>query len=214
MEITHVIAIIGSIVGVLGIFFKREEILSLRGKDFTARLDSTVRFFKDFYTNTDERKLVLDRAAQELVRQDFVNFRFVQYLIKLDEQYLINFDEILNHYRRGREFIKYDSLNKETDVNNFVLNTPKNRAVKTQVILYNVFYFVFAFIGLAPFLFSSWFNNFLSSKGTPFIFIIFTIFFVVVVFGIALGSLLQANSLQHADDFISKLQEAERNRNT
>jgi hypothetical protein len=75
----------------------------------------------------------------------------IKYLIKLDEQYLINFDEILNHYRRGREFIEYDSLNKETDVNNFALNTPKNRAVKTQVILYNVFYFVFAFIGLAPF---------------------------------------------------------------
>jgi predicted acylesterase/phospholipase RssA len=50
MEITHIIAIIGSIVGVLGVFFKREEILSLRGKDFTARLDSTVRFFKDFTT--------------------------------------------------------------------------------------------------------------------------------------------------------------------
>jgi hypothetical protein len=79
MEITHIIAIIGSIVGVLGVFFKREEILSLRGKDFTARLDSTVRFFKDF-TNADE-KLVLDRAAQELVRQDFVNFRFVQLIL-------------------------------------------------------------------------------------------------------------------------------------
>jgi hypothetical protein len=42
---------------------------------------------------------------------------------------------------------------------------------------------------------------------------LFTIFFVIVVFGVAVGSLLQANSLQHADDFISKLQEAERNRN-
>jgi hypothetical protein len=214
MEITHVIAIIGSIVGILGIFFKREEILSLRGKDFTARLDSTVRFFRDFYSNTDEKKLVLDRAAQEVVRLDFVDFKFIKYLIELDEQYLINFDEILNHYRRGKDFIKYDSLNKEIDINNFILQVPKGRSVKTQVKLYNLYYFICAFIGLSPFLFSSWFNHFLLGKGTPFIFIIFTIFFVVAVFGIAVGSLLQANSLQHADDFMNKLQEAEHSKNT
>ena len=73
MEITHIISTVGALVAIIGVFFKREEILSLRHKDYTAKLDSTLRFFKEFYGRTDQRKLVLDRAAQEVVRLDFVD---------------------------------------------------------------------------------------------------------------------------------------------
>ena len=42
------IPLLAGIAAFIGIFYKREEVLSLRHKDFSARLDATVRFLVVF----------------------------------------------------------------------------------------------------------------------------------------------------------------------
>lgn len=210
MEITHIISIVGALVAIIGVFFKREEILSLRHKDFTAKLDSTLRFFKEFYGRTDQRKLVLDRAAQEVVRLDFVDSKTIEYLIKLDENYLINIDETLNQYRIGRKFISYIPTVGDASEHNFQLKVPKNRSVKKQIFFNNAQYFIFAIMACIPFLFSSWFYEILTSKNTPFIYILFSIIFVVACLMAAVINLLEGSDLNNANNFINKIREADR----
>lgn len=210
MEITHIIGMIGALVAVIGVFFKRQEILSLRHKDYTAKLDSTLRFFKDFYGRTDQKKLVLDRAAQEVVRLDFIDSKTVEYLIKLDENYLINIDEILNSYREGRKFISYIPAANETTVRNFQLKVPKNRTVKKQIFINNTQYFIFAGVACSPLLFPSWFLDILMNKNTPFISILLIIIFIVGSAIAAIMSLFEGSDLHHADIFIKKIEEADK----
>lgn len=135
MEVSHIGIVVGALVAIVGIFFKREEILALKNKDYTAKLDSTIRFFKEFYDRNDHRKLVLDRAAQEVVRLDIVDYKFVEYLIKLDEQYLINIDEILQHYRNGHKFIEYLPSSKKLSAKSFKLKLKKDRSLKKQIFI-------------------------------------------------------------------------------
>ncbi len=210
MEITHIISTVGALVAIIGVFFKREEILSLRHKDYTAKLDSTLRFFKEFYRRTDQRKLVLDRAAQEVVRLDFVDSKTVEYLIKLDENYLINIDETLNQYRIGRKFISYTATASDASEHNFQLKVPKNRSVEKQIFFNNAQYFIFAFIACIPFLFSSWFYEVLTSKNTPFIYIVLSVIFVVACLMAAIINLFEGSDLNNANNFIKKIREADR----
>lgn len=107
MEITHIVGLLGALVGIIGIFFKRQEITALAHKDYTAKLDSTNRFFENFFEKYGVRRLVLDRAAQELARLDYVDYDFICYLVKLHEARLINLDQIIRLYKSGRKFIEY-----------------------------------------------------------------------------------------------------------
>ncbi|MCH2002989.1 hypothetical protein [Acinetobacter seifertii] len=204
------IPILAGIAAVVGLFYKREEVLSLKHKDFSTRLDATIRFFNEFYGKEEgKNKLVLDRAAQDVVKSELIDFKFLCYLINLDEKFLIKLDELIHHYKVGKEFIIYSPNSAKVDSNSFNLKLKKNRSVKTQSIFFNLQYFSFASIVSIPFLFSPWFSSFLLSKNTPFIFIICTIIIGVASFMAAAVALMQASSLSHADKFMQKIKEAD-----
>lgn len=203
------IPVLAGIAAVIGIFYKREEVLSLRHKDFTTRLDSSIRFFDEFYQNENKNKLVLDRAAQDVAKSDLMDFKFLCFLIKLDENYLIKFDEVIRHYKIGVEFIDYSLGNKDVDSSSFILKIPKNRSMKKQTFYYNLQYFIFAFIACVPFLLSPWFSNFLLKETTPFIFFICLVLLLIVSMLAAVVALLQSSSLAHANKFIEKIKEAD-----
>lgn len=204
------IPILAGIAAAVGLFYKREEVLSLKHKDFSTRLDATIRFFNEFYGKEEgKNKLVLDRAAQDVVKSELIDFKFLCYLINLDEKFLIKLDELIHHYKIGKEFIIYSPDSAEVDSNNFNLKLKKNRSVKTQNIFFNLQYFLFASIVSIPFLVSPWLSSFLLSKNTPFIFIICTIIIGTVSFMAAAVALMQASSLSHADKFMKKIKEAD-----
>lgn len=207
------IPLLAGIAAFIGIFYKREEVLSLRHKDFSARLDATVRFFNEFYEKENEKKLVLDRAAQDVVKSDLMDFKFLCYLIKLDEKFLIKLDDLIHHYKVGNEFVDYSPSKNDVDVNSFELKVPKNRTVKRQNLYFNTQYFFFAFMACIPFLISPWFSNFLFGKGTPFIFIIAVIILTLASLMAAVIALLQSSNLAHANKFIEKITEADRKLN-
>lgn len=204
------IPILAGIAAVIGLFYKREEVLSLRHKDFSTRLDATIRFFDEFYGQEEgKNKLVLDRAAQDVVKSELIDFKFLCYLIKLDEKFLIKLDELIHHYKVGKEFIIYSPSHEQVDFNNFTLKLRNDRSVKVQIIIFNLQYFLFAFIVSIPFLISPWFSSFLLSDKTPFIFVICTVILGFASFMAAAVALLQASSLSHAEKFMEKIKEAD-----
>lgn len=204
------IPILAGLAAVIGLFYKREEVLSLRHKDFSTRLDATIRFFDEFYGKEDgKNKLVLDRAAQDVVKSELIDFKFLCYLIKLDEKFLIKLDELIHHYKVGKEFIIYSPSIGQVDVNNFSLKLKNGRSVKKQIRIFDAQYFFFAAIVSIPFLISPWLSSFLFADRTPFIFVICTVFFGFASFMAAAVALLQASSLSHADKFVEKIKEAD-----
>ena len=204
------IPLLAGIAAFIGIFYKREEVLSLRHKDFSARLDATVRFFSEFYEKENERKLVLDRAAQDVVKSDLIDYKILCYLIKLDEKFLIKLDDLIRHYKVGHEFVDYSPSKNDVDINSFILKVPKNRTIKRQNIIYNSQYFLFAFIAVTPFLISPWISKFLFERTTPLIFTIALIILMLASLMAAVVALLQSSSLAHANKFIEKITEADR----
>lgn len=204
------IPLLAGIAAFIGIFYKREEVLSLRHKDFSARLDATVRFFSEFYDKENERKLVLDRAAQDVVKSDLIDYKILCYLIKLDEKFLIKLDDLIRHYKVGHEFVDYSPSKNDVDINSFILKVPKNRTIKRQNIIYNSQYFLFAFIAVTPFLISPWISKFLFERTTPLIFTIALIILMLASLMAAVVALLQSSSLAHANKFIEKITEADR----
>ena len=204
------IPILAGLAAVIGLFYKREEVLSLRHKDFSTRLDATIRFFDEFYGKEQgKNKLVLDRAAQDVVKSELIDFKFLCYLIKLDENFLIKLDELIHHYKVGKEFIIYLPSLGQVDVNNFSLKLKNDRSVKKQNLFFNLQYFLFAFIVSIPFLISPWFSSFLMSKETPLIFVLCTVILGFASFMAAAVALLQASSLSHAEKFMQKITEAD-----
>lgn len=204
------IPLLAGIAAFIGIFYKREEVLSLRHKDFSARLDATVRFFSEFYDKENERKLVLDRAAQDVVKSDLIDYKILCYLIKLDEKFLIKLDDLIRHYKFGHEFVDYSPSKNDVDINSFILKVPKNRTSKRQNMIYNSQYFLFAFIAVTPFLISPWISKFLFERTTPLIFTIALIILMLASLMAAVVALLQSSSLAHANKFIEKITEADR----
>lgn len=204
------IPILAGIAAVIGLFYKREEVLSLRHKDFSTRLDATIRFFDEFYGKEEgKNKLVLDRAAQDVVKSELIDFKFLCYLVKLDEKFLIKLDEIIHHYKVGKDFVIYSPSGGEVAVNNFSLKLKNDRSVKKQNLIFNLQYFLFASIVSIPFLISPWFSSFLLSEKTPFIFVICTVILGFASFMAAAVALMQASSLSHASKFIEKITEAD-----
>ena len=204
------IPLLTGIATVIGIFYKREEVLSLRHKDFSTRLEATIRFFNEFYGKEgSNKKLILDRAAQDVVKSELIDFKILCYIIKLDENFIIKLDELIHHYKIGKEFIIYSPSNGEVNAESFKLKLKNNRSVKTQNLIFNLQYFLFASIFSIPFLLLTWFSNFLLSENTPFIFIIFTVIFGIASFMAAAIALMQASSLSHAEKFMVKITEAD-----
>lgn len=208
MEISYIFSTVTASVAIIGVFLKREEILALRNKDYTAKLDSTIRFFNEFYGNKSERKLVLDRAAQEVVRLDIVDYKIVEYLIILDEYYLINIDEILKYYRNGKKFIEYTSSSEKISFNNFKLKLKKGCSLKKQKMLYTIQYFICASLISLPFVFSSWFYHLLIDKNTPVIITIFTVIYWVFGLIATLIALTEGGDLNYAEKFIENFKNA------
>lgn len=158
----------------------------------------------------NERKLVLDRAAQDVVKSDLIDYKILCYLIKLDEKFLIKLDDLIRHYKVGHEFVDYSPSKNDVDINSFILKVPKNRTTKRQNIIYNSQYFLFAFIAVTPFLISPWISKFLFERTTPLIFTIALIILMLSSLMAAVVALLQSSSLAHANKFIEKITEADR----
>lgn len=201
--------ILAAMAAIWMVYFKREEILSLRHKDFTTKLDSTIRFFKDFYKNTKEKKLVLDRAAQDIAKLNFVDFKSMNFLITLHELELLNFDEMIDLYRRGKKFISYDPNCKNVSAESFKLKLKNNNSVKYHVIKFNILYFVSAFFCIFPLFFSSWFVQILNVGKAPVLAWILGIIYFIATFILAVRSLFDSSDLRDADTFIHKLNKAD-----
>ncbi|MBJ9953034.1 hypothetical protein I5735_08285 [Acinetobacter baumannii] len=201
--------ILAAMAAIWMVYFKREEIVSLRHKGFTTKLDSTIRFFKDFYKNTNEKKLVLDRAAQDVAKLSFVDFKTINYLITLHEHELVNLDEMLNFYRRGRKFIHYDASSQKINSENFRLKIKDNSSVRFQAFKYTTYYFISAFFCIFPLFFSSWFVQILNAAKAPFIVWILAALYFIATFMLAIRSLFDTSDLRDADTFIQKLKEAD-----
>ncbi|WP_338563630.1 hypothetical protein [Acinetobacter sp. KS-LM10] len=194
--------------GAWTLFYKRAEILGYLHKDYTAKLDSTVRFFEQFYKKEAEKRLTLDRAAQELVRSDFVNYDLVVYLIKLHELRLINFDQLMKLYKFGRKFLIY--TNKDiVSSDAFTLKIKKGRKVKKQIKYWNIQYAIFASLFLFPLVFwDIWLKGLLNQNLNVIAYIYLLAYFVGSLI-LAFLPLLQSNDLKHAEDFIAELKEAD-----
>lgn len=201
--------ILAALAAIWMVYFKREEIVSLRHRDFTTKLDSTIRFFKDFYKNSEEKKLVLDRAAQDIARLNFVDFKSTSYLITLHENELINFDEIIDLYRRGKKFIDYDANCKEVCAESFKLNLKNNKSFKVQIMMFNVQYFISAFFFAFPLFFSNWLLVTLNLSNAPILIWIMAFIYLIGTFILAISSLFDSSDLRGADSFIKKLIKAD-----
>ncbi len=194
-------------VAIWTLYYKRTEIQSLSHKDFTAKLDSTIRFKKDFYEKNNVSKLVKDRAAQELARLDYVDYDFIYYLIKLHEARVVNMDELLRLYKSGRKFIIYTPQEK-VSVNNFKLKIKEGRSVKRQAFIYSSQYLFFAMLFVLPFAFSEVLLKYIP-KNIPWFAYFFAGVFLTSCFIMAISSLLDTANIHDAETFIDKLKKAD-----
>lgn len=194
-------------VGIWTLYYKRTEILAITHKDFTAKLDSTIRFYRDFFDNVNVNKLVLDRAAQELARLDYVDYDFICYLIKLHDARLIDLDQMIRLYRSGRKFIVYTPQN-EVTVTNFKMKIKDGRSVKKQVFYFAFQYVFFAMLIILPLVFSKYLPN-LSQLEIPFFAYFFAGSYFLGCFILSFIGLLDSGKIQDAETFLEKLNEAD-----
>ncbi|WP_213067369.1 hypothetical protein [Acinetobacter pittii] len=207
MDLDITIKLALGLVAIWTLYYKRTEIIALGHKDFSAKLESTTRFLKDFYPLDKKSKLEGDRAAQELARLDYVDHDFVTYLIKLHEKRLINFDQLLSHYKRGRKFIIY-TPEENLSAKNFKLKIKEGRTIKMQVFIFIAQYIIFAFLFIVPLVFSSFFVNNLEAKLTFFSYIIAGIY----LFGclsLSLINLFDSGNIHDAESFLDQINSAE-----
>lgn len=207
MDLDITIKLALGLVAIWTLYYKRTEIIALGHKDFSAKLEATTRFFKDFYPPNKKNKLEADRAAQELARLDYVDYDFVSYLIKLHEKRLINFDQVLFHYKRGRKFIIY-TPEENLSVKNFKLKIKEGRTIKRQVLIFITQYIVFAFLFIVPLVFSKYFVNILEVKLTFFSYLIAAVYLFVCL-SLSLNNLFDSGNIQDAESFLEQINSAE-----
>ena len=190
------------------LFYKRTEILGLTNKEYTAKLDSTVRFFDKFYKKENLNKLTLDRSAQELTRSDYVDYNLIVYLVELNQERQINFDYLVRLYRSGRKFLIYKP-NIKVDSSCFVFNLKEGRSVKRQTIYWNIKYVITAFLFFSPFIFLGEKSYKIVMENINIVsgFYIFAYFFGTAI--LAISSLVNSTDLRDADIFLKKIKEAD-----
>ncbi len=197
-----------ALIAVWTLFYKRSEILGLLHKDYTSKLDSTIRFFDDFFKNNHENKLTLDRAAQELARLDFVDYDLVVYLIKLHEARLISFDELIRLYKYGHKLLNYKSQS-DVDAMCFQLKIKNGRSVKIQNRIWGTQYVFFAFLFVFPLMYVDFIINLIFKADYPFYIYLFSGTYFLGTLILAVGALFQSTNLQDAETFLKKLKEAD-----
>lgn len=196
------------LVAIWGLYYKRTEILALTHKNFTAKLDSTIRFYKDFFDKENEKKLVLDRAAQELARLDYVDYDFICYLIKLHDARLIDLDQIIRLYKTGRKFIIY-TPQKNVTATNFKMKIKDGRTVNTQVLRFNIQYIFFAALIAFPVAFSGQLLPDSIQVKIPFFTYFFVGAYVLGCFILSITGLLDSGKIRDAETFLEKLEVAD-----
>ena len=195
-------------IAVATLFYKRTEILGLANKEYTAKLDSTVRFFDKFYKKENLNKLTLDRSAQELTRSDYVDYDLVVYLVELKQHRLINFDYLVRLYRHGRKFLIYKPHIK-VDSSCFVLKIKEGRSVKRQTIYWNIKYVITAFLFFSPFIFlgEKTYKVVVENINIVSCFYIFAYFFGTAI--LAISSLVDSTDLRDANKFLKEIKDAD-----
>lgn len=203
-----VIKIALAIATIWTLFYKRAEILGIAHKDYTAKLDSTVRFFKEFFNDNNQKKLILDRASQELARSDYVDYDLISYLIRLHEARAIIFDDIVRLYKLGRKSITYIPQVIVTS-ECFKLKVKEARSVKKQIFLWGIQYVFFASLFFLPLMFSEYIINTLANSSAPILIYLLCIMYLIATFMMAFIPLLQSTNLRDAETFINKLKKAD-----
>ncbi|MDV7619340.1 hypothetical protein R4670_11880 [Acinetobacter baumannii] len=207
MDLDITIKLALGLVAIWTLYYKRTEIIALGHKDFSAKLESTTRFFKDFYAPNMKNKLEKDRAAQDLARLDYVDYNLVIYLVKLHERKLINFDQILIHYKNGHKFIIYRS-EENLSSKNFKLKIKEGRPIRIQAFIFVAQYIFFAFLFIMPLVFSSYFLNTLEVKFTFFSYLVVGMY----LFGcliLSLTGLFNSGNIHDAGSFLDQINRAE-----
>lgn len=194
-------------VAIWTLYYKRTEILALSHKDFTAKLDSTIRFYKEFFDQKNVNKLILDRAAQELARLDYVDFDLICYLIKLHDARLIDLDQLIRLYRTGRKFIIY-TPQKEVSFINFKMKIKEGRTLDRQVSYFIVQYVFFAMLIILPLVFSENLPDFTQIK-IPFFAYFFAGSYFLGCFLLSFIGLIDSGKIYDAKTFLEKLKEAD-----
>lgn len=195
------------VAGIWTLYYKRTEILALTHKDYTAKLDSTIRFNRDFFNKEGVSKLILDRAAQELARLDYVDYDFICYLIKLHDARLLDLDQMIRLYRNGRKFIIYTA---QTDVTatNFKMKIKSGRTVNRQIFYFGSQYVFFAMLIALPFIFSTQLPS-LSHLNAPFLVYFISGTYLLGCFILSVVALLDSTNLQDTKTFLEKLKKAD-----
>lgn len=189
------------------IFFKRYEITSLKHKKISDRLSSSVQYFEKYYDAGQTNQLILDRAAQDLAKSPFVNHAFVNKLIDLHQNFLLDFDEMIFHFEEGRRYIEFKK-GKEFEVKSDIYIKPFWKfGLKFRKALFILGYFVFCIIG------SVFIGTFLNS-GVGKLPAEWIVSFSRIVFGLlfilgALLCLVFESQLKQASKFIVKLSDAD-----
>lgn len=197
-----------ALLAVWTLFYKRTEVLGLAQKEYTAKLDSTARFFEKFYKNENENKLTLDRSAQELTRSDYVDYDLIVYLLDLNEKRLVNFDKIIRLYKHGRKFLTYTSC-ESVNSSCFELKIKKDRTVRNQVIRWNITYVVMAFLFFLPFIFFGGKTYNLLIENMNIIVAIYVLAYFLGTAVIAVSSLVKTTDLRDADIFLKEIKDAD-----
>ena len=194
-------------VGIWTLYYKRTEILAITHKDFTAKRDSTIRFEKDFFDKGNVSKLVLDRAAQELARLDYVDSDFICYLIKLHDARLIDLDQMIRLYRSGRNFIIY-TPQKEVTASNFKIKIKDGRTVGRQVFYFGFQYVIFAMLIVFPLAFSGNIPSLIQVKNILFAYFFGGAYILGCLF-LSVKALIDSVDIRDAETFIQKLNDAD-----
>lgn len=189
------------------LYYKRTEIIALVHKDFGSKLESTTRFFKDFFNDKKKSKLERDRAAQEITRLDYVDYDFVAYLIKLHEARLINFDQMIRYYKLGRKFIVY-TPGENINTQNFKMKIKEGRKVNKQIFIYGTQYVIFAMLLIMPLAFSSEILRNINFEPTFFHYL-FGGAYLFGCFILAIIPLLDAGNIHDADTFLEHVKKAD-----
>lgn len=195
--------IVGALVAIITLFFKRHEITSLKHKKISDSLASSIQYFEKYYERGQTNQLVLDRAAQDLSKSPNVDHNLVNKLIEFHQNYLVNFDHMVSLFDDGYQFITYkkgQTLNIATDLSlkPFLFLTPNWRRF-----LFVAGYFIFVSSGLMLFLLL------INLKDVQFMTALIMIVISLALILLGLLFLMLEDRIKQANNFIKKINETD-----
>lgn len=201
---TNLLEFLPSLAGIAAIWavwLKRFEGISFKHKKFDEQLEIAKAFYTEYIKNSDINSvplLVKDRAAQQLVRHEGINYQEVIYFLQF-----INFDNKIKHYMNCRDYLDIDQQQGKI-VNVRLKNTPTKHKIKKRLFLMG--YFILAFIAILPLMYTKFYLNQIDLYwGKLMIFPIFYIVVPIVCAFLAFACLAAESNMSNAEKLLKNM---------